>query len=160
MASMHGEYRSFPSLDAFSRVFPAKKPYNTAPKWRNVRFVSEFVHTLPGGPHCPSPHGPKSWGHLMHASTCTMYKQDHSGLPEGRSESGLCVTFFSFLKSGILCPISRSKYLWSKNSIGLIPCIYSSLRSHKMIPNLSRNLRWPWHACMTSILHFRHSMHV
>ena len=88
MASMHGEYRSFPTLDAFSRVFPVTKPDNTAPTWRNVRFVSEFMHTLPGGPHWPCPHGPKSWGHLMHACTCTMYKQDHSGLPEGRSESG------------------------------------------------------------------------
>ena len=26
MASMHDKYRSFPTLDAFSRVFPAKKP--------------------------------------------------------------------------------------------------------------------------------------
>ena len=49
MASMHDEYRSFPKLDAFSRVFPATKPYNTAPTWRNVCFVSELVHTLPGG---------------------------------------------------------------------------------------------------------------
>ena len=77
MACMHGKYRSFPTLDAFSRVFPVTKPYNT-----------EFVHTLPGGPHWPCPHGPKRLGHLMHASTCTMYKQDHSGLLEGRSESG------------------------------------------------------------------------
>ena len=49
MACMHDKYRSFPTLDAFSRVFPATKPYNTAPTWRNVCFVSELVHTLPGG---------------------------------------------------------------------------------------------------------------
>ena len=31
MACMHDKYRSFPTLDAFSRVYPATKPYNTAP---------------------------------------------------------------------------------------------------------------------------------
>ena len=62
IASMHGNYRSFRTLNVIFRCFASIKPYNSAPMWHNVRIVSEFVHTLPWGPHWPCPRAPKRLG--------------------------------------------------------------------------------------------------
>ena len=89
MASMHGEYRSFPTLDAFSRVFHRQNPTTLPPHDATCVLCPNLCPPCLGD-HIGHAHMvPKVGGHLMHASTCTMYKQDHSGLPEGRSKSGI-----------------------------------------------------------------------